>query len=281
MPDELVDFQAYLSNLRSTVDNILGEQFESKAESSIDTVARAALRDILVEMGTAAIQSIPEYAASPELTEHFITMLQRPSHVSVQHGEVIVAFNEDIAGDAVDLFNVPKQHTLTAIAPFIWKYGIYKPAHGEATLTSKSFQKMMEKLPSYDQVIEERLAYWDDRAPYWILIDKGTAAFGDEERAYPQFAGTNFVEQFRSLAPRVVARAKETYITNLAESLGAEVDILLKEPKKGGRVVVARIPVSDGSLSVLVSSAGNVFFQIGRQGLTFEQARAIVRRTYR
>lgn len=281
MPDSLTDFQDYLSNLREAVDNIVGQQLESKARSSIDTVARAALRDILMEIGMAAFHSIDEYASNGALEERFSQMLARPSHVSVRDGIVETAFNEDIAGDEIDLFNVPNQHTLTAEAPLLWKYGIYGPAHGGPYFTrSARLQSIATKLPDYDTVIQERLDYWGDRAPFWILIDKGTAAFGDGDRAYPQFAGTNFVDQFRAIAPRVVARTKQFYLQNMAESLGADIEQIIREPKKGTRVVVTRIPVNDGSLSVLLSSAGNVFFQIGHRGVSFEEARAIIRRSY-
>jgi hypothetical protein len=281
MSDEFDEFQVYLSNLKETVNNIVNEQLEAKARSSIDVVARAALRELLVDIGMAAFYSIPEYADNEMFAELFKKVLQKPQHVSIKDGEVITAFDESAAGDAVDLFNVPEQHTLTNTAPAIWKYGIYGPAHGGPQFPSKVMARLEGKIPDFDTVISERVSFWGNIAPFWILIDKGTNAFGDDARAYPNFAGTNFVDQFRLAAPRVTQQTRQVYLVNLASSLGAEVEILLKEPRKGATITIARIPVSEGTLAVQLSSAGNVFYRIGRSGISFEQAKAIVKRAYK
>jgi hypothetical protein len=279
----LADFENYLNNLRSTIDNIVNENLEAKANSSIDTIARAALRELLVEIGMAAFYSVEEYAGNSALADRFEAMLSKPQHVSIHGGKVESAFDEKAAGASYLLFTVPGQHTMTNTAPAVWKYGIYGPAHNGPSFPEKVLGRLRDHgIPEYDEVIDERLAYWDNNtAPFWILIDKGTAAFGEGARAYPQFSGRNFVDEFRRAATRVVGRARELYMTNFAKSLGAEVEELIKEPRRGATITIARIPVGEKSISVQVSSAGNVFYRIGRTGISFEEAKAAIKRAYR
>jgi hypothetical protein len=193
--------------------------------ASIAARAEEALSEELISSATDAMDSISEYSSdhAESLREHLLENLQTRSndgfvHVKVYDNGDVFIFDEDFAGTAED-FEAAKhesRNTDKNLKYRFWKYGIYMPdvEGGSVESTQEWFKKAAEKLPSYDEIISERLSIWGEKAPYWYFIENGTAGGA---KAYPSFPGTHFISKLRSTATSDVRQLYNEAIRHYAE----------------------------------------------------------------
>jgi hypothetical protein len=265
------DVQDIVKSIQSDVDKILSVNLEYYAQEDIDNLLRETVQEYLLSYAQeAALQSV-EYAYPP-LLERLLENLSNPEHVEVQNGVVTKCFDETVAGDASDFYAGVEEgggHTLTDMAPNIWKYGIYTP---NSAWKGGKGPRVFKNLPSYEDVIAERLDAWGDKAPYWYLLENGNAGGG---REFPTIRPTHFITNLRR-----AARKLQTIVTDIIYELtssfaDAQVQKILIEPGAGTTVAVARvnIPSIGLRLTKLKTSAGNTFYNLnGERSLTASEA---------
>lgn len=156
-----------------------------------------------------AMDETGEYAEG-KLREHLIKNLYSiadggPVHVRVYTNGTVEIFDEEFAGTAAD-FEAADYGSTDPRRFAFWKYGIYKPAR--EGYNSKMRPKS-GSLPDYDDIIEERLSKWGNKAPYWWFIEYGNQASGGE---YPSFPGTNYIGSFRMSAQRAMSEFYRSFI---------------------------------------------------------------------
>lgn len=238
-----------------TLDNLttFGRQFEGM---DLDTAlkenarqkARGRIHTALIEIAGAAVASIEEFQYEP-LKERFLENIRNPEHVYITHDLVVArVFSPKVGGTVQDL----ESGLYPSTAPHaqrlhVWQYGIYMPFH-EGTDRSKQF----EKLPEYDEVIEERLAAWGDKAPFWIFIESGNQS-GNE--AYPSFAGTGFIAQTLNRAEDIlqiaIEEAREEFRSGIDEAVAQQ----LTSTVTVTRTEIQRIDVGQTSEGRLIQVA--------------------------
>ena len=189
-----------------------------------------ALLEALIDGFVDAMQQIPEYnnSQAAPLREHLIDNLQymdgeHPVHIKLsEDGHPLILFDEVFAGGADDFhagehFST-KNHNNPELRFIFWKYGIYKPGvEGDSSETNIPWMaKAMDNLPSYGEIIEERLSRYGHTAPYWYFIEKGTAGGG---KPYPSFAGTNVVRWFRREAKEAIREFLRGLVDELEEAV--------------------------------------------------------------
>lgn len=249
------DIQDSLNLISKRVNNLLSIDYDEVNRKNVDSALTVVLSEMLVEAGVQAAKESIEYAYEP-LLERLTENLSNPDHIYVRNGKVIKFFDTDIAGDYDDFITGVEEaggHTGTDIAPKIWKYGIYAPV-------SKSFN--LDSLPSYDEVISERLSAWGDKAPFWYFIEFGNAGF---DRAFPQVRPTYFLRKFEKVVRKIEGVSFDVFSGLLQKFLDAELEqIVVGQIKSGTTVAVARISIPSKGLRVtkLQSSAGNTFYNI-------------------
>lgn len=269
----LEELQDLFNDIKSNVNTILENKDQYGDTSEVDLAITQILSEALVEAGKKAIESIPEYEYEP-LKQRFLENLARPEHVIIS-GNKIKIFDEKTAGTAGDLISGQEAaggHTGTLQAPIVWKYGIYLPYLGAGWSDSK--RGNME-LPEYSQVIEERLAAWGDKAPYWYFIENGNAG---NSRAFPNFSGTGFIAQLQAKVSDIVRRAKEFYYQRIFYDISDAIDLgVFVNPKSRTRVTIYRYKVGSTNISIQKSSAGNYFYRIGSKNYSFDEFEAMIR----
>lgn len=198
------------------------------------------LLDEFIEQFLEAAMSIPEYgnAHAAPLIDRLIENLsinngEGFAHVKVLPNGKTFIFDEEVAGTADDFeearhFSQRNQDN-PELRRIFWKYGIYMPGvEGGSSETTKPWMKRaMEKLPSYDDIIAERLTIWGDKAPYWYFIENGNAGGG---KPYPSFAGKHIIKQFRFQAQRAV----DDFLRGLVDELENEVAKATEEALRTG-----------------------------------------------
>lgn len=266
------DVQESLNLISKRVNNLLAIDYEEINSKNVDAAIQVVLSEMLVEAGISAAKATIEYAYEP-LLERLIENLSNPDHIYVKKGKVLKFFDTDIAGDYEDFITGVEEtggHTGTDIAPKIWKYGIYAPV-------SKSFN--LDSLPSYDEVIAERLDAWGDKAPFWYFIEFGNASF---DRAFPQVQPTYFLRKFEKVVRKIESISFDVFAGLLQKYIDAELEeIATGRIKAGTTVAVARINIPSKGLRVtkLQSSAGNTFYNInGVRGYNAVEALRELRR---
>lgn len=196
----------------------------------------------LVEAAVDAMDRTPEYSV-PEagpLRSQLIQNLSaiagdgRPVHIRVTIDGKTDIFDEEFAGTAGDFeqaqhhSNNPQQTRYR-----FWKYGIYaRDVEGNYEPSSQSwFNKAVDKLPSYSEIINERLSVWGEKAPYWYFIEFGTTG---GERGWPSFPGTFFIRSFRIRAQQAVRDIQNDIIRDFEERAVAA----FREAARGGRTQI-------------------------------------------
>src|SRR5574341_1751015 len=156
--------------------------------------------DAFIIEASKATDTMPEYSnpAARPLRERLLQNLMsmqgnRPIHVRVLSPSNVFIFDEIFAGTADDLemSRHPSKNSQSLRYRF-WKYGIYKKdVEGDYQKADQEwFNKAVDRLPSYEDVISERLGEWGNKAPFWYFIEYGNLGAG---KAYPQFGGTFFI----------------------------------------------------------------------------------------
>jgi hypothetical protein len=257
-----------VEDIRSKVDNILSVNYEEIAQENVDSVLREVVQSMLVDFGTKAAIATREYAYPP-LLNRLIENLSNPDHVVVENGKVIKFFDEDVAGTAQDFYSGVEEtggHTGTDQAPAIWRYGIYTPS---SFWRGKTGSRIYKNLPSYDDVISERLDAWGDKAPFWYLIEHGNAGGG---REFPSIRPTNFLKNLARAVQKVSVGTWDVINQLVNDFVDFESDIInVGEQKRGTTIAVERveIPSIGVKLTKLRSSKGNTFYNLnGERSLT-------------
>lgn len=247
--ENLAAFSKQFENV--DLDTAIRENARQKALGRIQTR--------LVEVAELAINSIEEFQYEP-LKDRFMENVRNPGHVYITHDLVIArVFNPKVGGTIQDL----KSGLYQSSAPHaqrlkVWQYGIYMPGR-EGGRRSKKY----EKLPTYIEVIDERLAAWGDKAPFWIFIESGNQS-GDE--AYPSFSGTGFIAQVTGEADGILQQAVEEAKRELKTGLEQAVIEQLSKPTTITRTELKRIDVNrtpEGKLRQIAvkESIAGVYYQ--------------------
>lgn len=249
------DVQESLSLITKRVNTLLAVDYDTINSANIDAALTTVLSEMLVEAGLNAARETVEFAYEP-LLKRLEDNLSNPEHIYVKDGRVIKFFDLDIAGDYSDFISGVEEaggHTGTPNAPRIWKYGIYAPV-------SKTLN--LDSLPTYEDVIEERLAAWGDKAPFWYFIEFGNLSYN---RAFPQIKPTYFLRNFEKVVKKLERVVVDVFGQLMQNFLDAEVEeITVGQIKAGTTVAVARIQIPSIGLRAtkLLSSSGNVFYII-------------------
>jgi len=209
------------------LDNLrwFGIQFDpDELEQSILQNARqlvlAYAKRALMGEATQALDNNEEYRY-PILRSHLLANLAKSEHyyVSPDLGTIQI-FNEAVAGTMDDMIEGQQAAWKSARGTpeqrlFAWTFGIYKPGREGYSGLSKDGVNKFEDYPSYDEVIEIRLAAWGDKAPYWIFLNDGNAG----SKAYPTFPGYPFVDIAQGRTTNYVSRALEIATRDIVEQL--------------------------------------------------------------
>lgn len=272
------DTEELFSQIKTNVEELLQHASEYGDTSGVDAALVEMLSKALVKAGEAAVNQIPEYQYKP-LKDRFLDNLSKPEHIEILGNRVLI-FNEEVGGTFDQLLAGQEEgggHTETEEAPIVWKYGIYLPFAGSAS-DNRSSKGLVEKLdlPSYEEIIDARLAYWEseDVAPYWYFIENGNMGNG---RAFPSFAGTSFIEELRGKASDIVRRAKELYIGHVFYDLeeAAEIGVNIN-PASRTRVTFYRYKVGSRNVSIQKASSGNIFYRIGNKTYTVDEFKEVI-----
>lgn len=212
--------KALIETLHSHTTNV-----ETIFNLMIPDMESAILEAFIVE-AMRAIDLIPEYSnpAARPLRDRFIQNISsmqggRPVHVRILPTGSVFIFDEEFAGTSDDLDAVkhPSRNSQSLRYRF-WKYGIYKrDVEGDFQKADQEwFNKVVDRLPSYEEIISERLSEWGNKAPYWYFIEYGNFGAG---KAYPQFGGTFFISRFRQDAQQAVRFFREELARILTKSV--------------------------------------------------------------
>lgn len=259
--------------IEENVMEIIKINYEQLIDQDLDSVLNTLLTDALVAAGTKAAEMTEEYNYQP-LIKHLAENLASGEHVIIKNGRVERLFNEAYAGSPADLLKGAKEaggHTGKPTAPFIWKVGIYMPGREGTTQLyyrkktksgKRSKKRTVSKLPTYEEVINKRLAAWGEKAPYWYMIEHGTSG----GRSYPNFSGTHFVERFKASAVRIIEKARKLLVVSIEKFINDEISQRFKTgaiPEKGTTVVIERWTFESGlQVTKKRSSRGNIFYGI-------------------
>lgn len=253
-----------LTDISARVDSILSVDYNDLTKKNIDSALEQVLAEVLLESAEQACEETIEFGYEP-LKERLLENLSDPRHVKVRNGKVVTLFNEKVAGTYSDLVKGLEEaggHTGTPNAHKVWKYGIYFQGDAYAD----------RNLPTYEEVIDERLSAWGDKAPYWYFIEYGTIS----EYAFPQFAPTYFISGLRKVARQAEGFAVDVFSLLTEKFLDAEVeDIKTGDIKAGTSKAVSRIIIPSEGLRAtkMKSSTGKIFYTInGVRGLNPREA---------
>jgi len=245
-----MSIESILSNLgefgKQASDLQISEAVTENCKSLAVTIAK---KELITE-ATLAIDSIDEFKYPP-LKSRLLSNMTDDRHCQVSSDAgTLTIFDESVAGSIADL--IAGQHAAwgpnTAGTPhdkrlFCWTYGIYKPAREAGLVHPKKGKDRFADYPSYESIIDIRLDYWGDKAPYWIFLEDGNQGQG----AYPTFSGTGFVSKVRSHAGRILRMAKVTALEEILSQLDGAVEEQMDKPEIRlpiyiGRVTVGRMP---------------------------------------
>jgi len=272
------DTEELFSQIKTNIDELLKNASEYEDTSGVDTEIISILSEALVSAGEKAVNKIPEYQYQP-LKDQFLKNLTKPEHVVIE-GNKVKIFDEEAGGSFAQLIAGQEEgggHTGTIQAPAVWKYGIYLPYAGSASnnRSSKGIVKKLD-LPTYEEVIDARLAYWEseDVAPYWYFIENGNMGNG---RAFPTFTGTGFIEEIRGRASDIVRRAKELYLKHVFYDLSEATEMAVNvNPASRTRVTFYRYKSGSTNISIQKASSGNIFYRIGNKTYTVDEFRSVI-----
>jgi len=209
-----------LNNLRWFGIQFDGDELERSIIQNARQLVLAYARRALMGEATQALDNNEEYRY-PALRAHLLANLSKGEHyyVSPDLGTVQI-FNEAVAGTMDDMVEGQQAAWKSAKGSprerlFAWTFGIYKPGREGYSGVSKGGINKFEDYPSYDEVIEIRLATWGDKAPYWIFLNDGNAG----SLAYPTFPGYPFVDIARSRTTNYVGKALDIATKDITEQL--------------------------------------------------------------
>ena len=266
------DIQGMVNQIQTDVNNALSVNYEDLSQENIDNMLREIVQEYLISYAQQAAVISREYSYPP-LLDRLLENLSNPEHVIVENGVVVKCFDESIAGGIEEFFAGVEEtggHTGTLNAPRIWRYGIYTPA---SFWKGGKGSKMYKNLPTYEDVIDERLQAWGDKAPYWYFLEHGNAGGG---REFPTVRPTHFITNLRRVAKRLQTVVADVIYTLINEFADAQVEnILNAEAAPGTTVAIARvnIPSIGLKLTKLKTSRGNTFYNLnGQRALTAVEA---------
>lgn len=262
-----------LEDIYRTLDAIkeTSQQQERKIPTAFKThipEMESALVNALVEDAIDAMDKTPEYsvAEAEPLRNRLIQNLSaiggdgRPVHVRITEDGNTYIFDEQFAGTAGDFAQA--KHNSKNPQPLryrFWKYGIYaRDVTGNyEPSTVPWFEKAVDKLPSYSEIIAERLSVWGNKAPYWYFIEHGVTGGGV---GYPSFPGTNFISKFDHKAKEAVRKLQDDILREFTESASEAVS-------KAATEGIKQIPISDTEiLAKAVRKNGNSIWQRREKG---------------
>jgi hypothetical protein len=202
----------------------------------------SSLLSSFIEAAVDAMDRTPEYstAEAGPLRNQLIRNLStvagdgRPVHIRINSEGRVDIFDEDFAGTAGDFAQArhPSKNPQQTRYRF-WKYGIYaRDVTGDYEPSSQTwFNEAVDNLPSYGEIIDERLSVWGEKAPYWYFIEYGTAGGG---RGWPSFPGTFFIRNFKNRAREAVNNIKNDIIRDFEERAIAA----FRRAAQGGRTQI-------------------------------------------
>ena len=218
-PQTDVDIAEEVRRLNRNISLTL-EYLDNTELRTVDSQIQAAVQSDLVKNFQYSIDSIEEYYSYEPLIDHLMGMVRWGPHVRVYNGEVIQVWDADYAGTYEDL----KAGQIAAGADFSkepaqrsigWKI-IYDAAiHG---VDASKYWKAVDS-NTYAEIIEARLSYWGEKAPYWIFVEWGTNAGDGPGTSYPSFSGKNPIERTRGNASRIGQEIIDLYLDSLERTI--------------------------------------------------------------
>jgi len=270
----------HIGNLSTFSNAMLGLNYDAAIKNNARVLAEGRIRESLIREAEHAISTIEEYNYGP-LKERFLTNISDPRHVFISSDlSYVQVLDVGIIGDDRDFVSglyVSDADPLDR--SFVWKYGIYKPSREGGTRSSRQ-----EKLPTYEEVIEERLTAWGDKAPYWMLINDGNYGSVMATKGgmpYPTFQGYNFVQRVRSEAKQIIQDTIDAVSREIALGVEAGIIVQLEQPQKPVRVEFGRIELGMTEQGKCIQAAvkqyktGETYYQLvigGRYAQTISAA---------
>lgn len=225
-------FNEFIQSLRATAETIRLHSAEyDRIFAALLEEAEAVLQDELIKRCKEAGEQTREYgstAPGQRMLKHLLDNLEKSGHVIInkETGDLEILFNEEIAGTESDFHKADYggSERTAAQRAVSWKYGIYKPEI--EGFTPAGFDT--SSLPSYSEVIDERLEAWGDKAPYWYFIEHGN--FGGD-RQYPTVQPTNFIGQLRLDAQAAMPDLLEAIGIVAGEVAAQDIDRSIRESR--------------------------------------------------
>jgi len=232
-------------------------------------LAEDSIRELLLNSADAAIEATPEFQYAP-LRDRLIENLSHWEHYHISSNlSSVKIFDEAHAGTASDLTAGQLAGGGSRTAPqklrlFCWKFGIYIPSREGGTAPFKQFKDY----PSYQEVINKRLAAWGDKAPYWYFLEWGNAGGSP---AYPSFAGTGFIARVLGQVPGIISNALDDTVAEMQYGLDEAIREFLSNPEQETRAELGYIPVATVAetkygVSVRTKKSGELYYMLRING---------------
>ena len=192
----------------------------------LDRDIENAILDQLITNFAQAMDQIEEYQEGP-LREHLLDMLINNVHARVSQGRIISIFDADNAGSYEDVvagqvaaganFSIPPHKRSAG-----WRI-LYDIANHGMEIPKWAKDRYDEK--TYDEVIQARIGYWGEKAPYWIFVEFGTAgAGGGPGTPYPSFSGKGPVYRTQQQAIRIAEMFTEAWYETIDDTLEYQIE---------------------------------------------------------
>lgn len=210
---------------------------KSHDTTRLDAEITESVQNRLIYNFVDAMDGIEEYETGP-LREHLIDMLFYGPHIITKNGVVIQLFDITYAGNYADV----KAGQLAAGADFNiapdkrsigWKI-IYDAAnHG---IPARKYWKAVND-ETYMEIIQARLAFWGNKAPYWIFVEYGTAAGDGPGSPYPSFSGKSPLHKTSQDAIILAEQSRKLWEESIEETLAKDVDETFVEHRTDVRII--------------------------------------------
>lgn len=199
------DVYALLFAVNETAKAQLGVITDENVRGTIKAKAKLAIAARLMKEAQDAMVGHPEYSYAP-LREHLLKNLENVGHIEIGDNFVVAkVFDTRIGGTAEDLESgLYTSYSSDKTRSLGWRWGVYVPARegGSGFQWTKKSSPML--IADYNQVIQDRLSAWGDKAPYWYFLEHGNLEYTGKGIPYPVFAGTEFIAKTAQVASDIL-----------------------------------------------------------------------------
>ena len=257
---------ALLEAIQQTAESCSNTMSVAEVYDKIRALSQAKITARLMQEAREAMQGHEEFFYEP-LQDHLLENLRNVRHVQIDPNlSSVEVFDEVLGGTYADLeagryfgrsIDEHKRYR-------IWKYGIYLPYFGRSPGYQATPESEGRVIADYATVIEDRLAKWGEKAPYWYFLEHGNIDIGGGEYSaepFPTFGPSNFIAKTKLAAINI--------IQEVAEAIEREVidqsEFVLEEAELYGRATT--LSTEDVTLGpgwkryTFVSSRGKVYYQ--------------------